>query len=414
MSSRSRAGLPVMVVLVLIAASLSCTLKFDSNEPTPTPTITLTPTISSVPTFTQEPSTESTGEDAAATPQTTPGDDCTYDADFVTDVSIPDGTEIGPGEAFNKTWRLKNTGCLDWPAGTKLVFSQGDQMGGPSSVDVPATAINGQQDITVGLIGPSVAGIYRGYWQLKAPNGILFGPRVYVEIEVPAVGLPIASGPDLVIRDISTSTSLLWAGTAFTMNITVKNRGDTDAPASQVGCLMEGMGAGSTVAVPAIPAGGTAVVQCGYTLVKGEYTFQAIADTTAVIAESDEGNNSRLYDLTVGEISLIFPSTIYFTFGPDLVITGVTFLSNNSRMQVFIKNQGNAPSPATVVFCSAEDPGGSGDGGTAGVPAIAAGATHVMDCLSLPSGMIVAHYFAHIDPNDTVSETNEDNNTYED
>lgn len=32
-------------------------------------------------------------------------------ADFVQDVSIPDGTRMLPGQAFTKTWRLRNVGA---------------------------------------------------------------------------------------------------------------------------------------------------------------------------------------------------------------------------------------------------------------------------------------------------------------
>lgn len=423
MTRSKRASLLALFTgLLLISASLACSLPLASNQPTPT--VTLEPTDQ--PTLTLEPSPDQAGTPTVAQ---TPGqgtadpNECAYDASFVSDVTIPDGTTIGPGDAFNKTWRLKNTGCQTWATGTKLFFVQGDQMGGPASVDVPLTAVNGQQDVTVGLVGPMVGGVYRGYWQLKAPDGILFGPKVYVEILVPDVGLPPStSGPDLVIQDINPSATLLWASTAFDMNITVKNQGDQNAAASQVGCMMSGTGAGKTVNVPAIAAGGNAVVKCSYTLLAGSYTFQAIADTTAIINEADEGNNSRQYDLTVitfQPITLIpmtlmpLPVTLVPLLRPDLTITNVAFLNNQSIMQITIKNQGTGNAAATKVFCSAENPQGQGDGNTANVPAISAGATHVMNCLNLPSGTIVAAYFVEIDPNDTVLESNETNNIWQ-
>ena len=37
-----------------------------------------------------------------------------YWAQFVADVTIPDGTNFAPGTAFKKTWRLKNIGTNAW------------------------------------------------------------------------------------------------------------------------------------------------------------------------------------------------------------------------------------------------------------------------------------------------------------
>ena len=35
-------------------------------------------------------------------------------AQFVADVTVPDGTTYAPGAAFTKTWRLKNIGTCTW------------------------------------------------------------------------------------------------------------------------------------------------------------------------------------------------------------------------------------------------------------------------------------------------------------
>lgn len=56
---------------------------------------------------------------------------------FVSDVTIPDGTMMSPGQSFTKTWQIKNSGSTIW-SGYSLAFDRGTQMGGPSSVPVPA------------------------------------------------------------------------------------------------------------------------------------------------------------------------------------------------------------------------------------------------------------------------------------
>src|SRR5512135_3467629 len=46
-------------------------------------------------------------------------------AQFIADVTVPDGTRFSPGAAFTKTWRLKNVGTCTWSTSYTLVFSSG-------------------------------------------------------------------------------------------------------------------------------------------------------------------------------------------------------------------------------------------------------------------------------------------------
>jgi hypothetical protein len=131
----------------------------NATEPGPAiPTVTPFP-VTAVPTISTVPPT--TGCDRAH---------------FVSDVTVPDGTVFAPGQTFTKTWRLKNTGKCTWTTGYSLVFSAGDQMGGPSPISLPsAVAPNQTIDLSVNLTAPNDAGSYRGYWLLKNPSGGVFG-----------------------------------------------------------------------------------------------------------------------------------------------------------------------------------------------------------------------------------------------
>jgi len=62
-------------------------------------------------------------------------------AAFVADVTVPDYTHYEKGEAFVKTWRLKNMGTVDWPEDTTLIFANGEQMGGTSPTTVGAVKL---------------------------------------------------------------------------------------------------------------------------------------------------------------------------------------------------------------------------------------------------------------------------------
>lgn len=97
-------------------------------------------------------------------------------ATFISDVTVPDGTSFAPGQAFTKTWRLKNTGRCTWGTDYALVFSTGDQMGGPTVMNLPnPVAPNQTIDLSVNLTAPSSPGNYRGQWFLRNASGGLFG-----------------------------------------------------------------------------------------------------------------------------------------------------------------------------------------------------------------------------------------------
>ncbi len=52
-----------------------------------------------------------------------------YHATLVSDVTIPNGTELKPGETFTKTWEIKNSGTCDWNSNFKITFVGGNLFG---------------------------------------------------------------------------------------------------------------------------------------------------------------------------------------------------------------------------------------------------------------------------------------------
>lgn len=147
---------------------------------------TARPGRSHEPTVIPAPEPTPTGKaEATATPEITPvSSACPPNATYVADVTVPDGTQFSPGESFDKTWRLRSSGCAPWPVGTRWVFVSGDRMDGPDGVDVLETPLGGTIDVTVQLVAPADPGTYRGYWQMQAPDGARFGDRAYVMIVV--------------------------------------------------------------------------------------------------------------------------------------------------------------------------------------------------------------------------------------
>ncbi len=97
-------------------------------------------------------------------------------AEFVKDVSVPDGSEFASGQKFTKTWRLKNAGTCTWTKDYALVFVDGAGMSAPSSVALKGDVRPGETvDISVDLVAPSKAGGHKGNWMLRDASGRMFG-----------------------------------------------------------------------------------------------------------------------------------------------------------------------------------------------------------------------------------------------
>jgi hypothetical protein len=149
-----------------------------NQNTTPTNPIILPSDTPGIPTETPTPApTDTSAQLPSVTPTSSELPTPCYRAFFVKDVTIPDYYDkLAPGEAFVKTWRLKNTGTCSWPADTQAVFLSGSQMGASSSVSIgAAVAVGEERDVSVNMVAPSASGTYTGYWMLKIPNGGRFG-----------------------------------------------------------------------------------------------------------------------------------------------------------------------------------------------------------------------------------------------
>lgn len=195
----------------LLSATPAASATFTPGAP---PTLTFTP----LPTNTSTPA-------ATATP-TCP------QAQFVTDVTIPDGSVMTPGQAFTKKWRIRNTGQCAWN-GYTLVFDSGDAMGGPASKPIGAVNPGQEVDLEVNLTAPASAGNYRGYWRIVSNTNVLVpmlngyqGRAFYVDIKVQAP--PTAtntSAPPFAVTSVNFSTVGGCNGFTATANITVNGPG---------------------------------------------------------------------------------------------------------------------------------------------------------------------------------------------
>jgi hypothetical protein len=147
-------------------------------QPSPTGTLTI-PTSSPIAfqTFTVVPPVQPSAKcDAAA---------------FITDVTYPDGSNVGMGVPFTKIWRIKNVGTCTWTPSYALVYVNGEKFGAQNFVPMPGNVGPGQSiDLPVQMTAPNQNGRFKGYWRLRNASGVLFGvgssgeESVYLDVNV--------------------------------------------------------------------------------------------------------------------------------------------------------------------------------------------------------------------------------------
>ena len=189
----------VLMVACLPVAMLTSPL-FRPAQPTPdsfaTIQVIVTQTVNAMtqnaptPTVTPIPATSTPVPTNTPLPTATAVSYCDW-VSFIKDVTIPDGTRFATGEAFTKTWRLKNRGTCTWTPDYMLVFTSGESMGSTTAIRLPGYVAPGQTvDVSVTLTAPAKRGNYIGYWMLRNPSGLIFGygdsanRAFYVDIRV--------------------------------------------------------------------------------------------------------------------------------------------------------------------------------------------------------------------------------------
>jgi transcriptional regulator with XRE-family HTH domain len=106
-----------------------------------------------------------------------PGDASTFVGD-----TIPHGTRMAPGQVFEKTWRVRNSGTVAWEG--RQLERQGP-LTGPGLitslryVDVPDTAPGELAEITAPLKAPTYDCTSIAYWKLVDAAGRLCFPDSY-------------------------------------------------------------------------------------------------------------------------------------------------------------------------------------------------------------------------------------------
>ncbi len=107
------------------------------------------------------------------------------DAVFVSDVTVPDGSVMTPGQEFLKTWKVRNTGDCTWGAGYTIVYGgYNDKMSGVPAALSTTVIPNQEVDVSVQFKAPTKAGEYLSAWRMANPSGYAFGQFFFIKIVV--------------------------------------------------------------------------------------------------------------------------------------------------------------------------------------------------------------------------------------
>lgn len=165
-------------------AWLLCLLVACRGQATPTIFVPVeqfnSPITTSTPT-----STENTIQPGIVNPPPpSPTPVCVSNLLFIEDITIPDGTQVDPGEILDKRWLIENNGTCNWDQQFSLRLIAGPGMGtNPDKALFPARS-GSRAEIQILFTAPQEPGIYRSAWQAADPQGNLFGDPIFIEINV--------------------------------------------------------------------------------------------------------------------------------------------------------------------------------------------------------------------------------------
>jgi hypothetical protein len=174
-----------VTVLVALAALVAC-------APKATPTLFVAPTANQLP---RTPVPASAGG-APKTPSAPPSiivpsvvaptatPPCTDNLTYIQDLTIPDGSNIAPGQSLDKRWQVTNSGTCNWDARYGLKLITGDAMGVAVLQPLYPARAGTKATLRILFTAPQSAGLYQCQWQAVGPDGQPFGDAFYMEIAV--------------------------------------------------------------------------------------------------------------------------------------------------------------------------------------------------------------------------------------
>lgn len=177
----------VPLIVLLAAACGSATPAPRTAAPPPaspvgasTPNVLVIPlTRTPEPGFTLMPATPFT----APTPTPTPVP-CANDAAFLSDLTVPDFSQLLSGTAIDKRWSVRNSGTCDWGPDYRVTYVEGNSMGASGEHGLYPAKAGSEAVVQISMTAPTAPGDYAGKWQLRDADGKAFGPVLFIKITV--------------------------------------------------------------------------------------------------------------------------------------------------------------------------------------------------------------------------------------
>jgi len=121
---------------------------------------------------------------SAPTPLPTRQANCLNQLEFLDDLTIPDGTEVLPGEKIIKRWLIENTGSCNWNSFYSMQLISGLALGAEKMQGLYPARQSTKAILEITFSAPDNPGRYNSWWQAYASDGDRFGDPFYVEISV--------------------------------------------------------------------------------------------------------------------------------------------------------------------------------------------------------------------------------------
>ena len=160
---------------------------------------------------------------------------CINSAEFIDDVTVPDGTVMSPGEHFRKVWRLRNTGTCVWDRSYRVVSAGDFHMGGSQFTYLEKKIKPGETaDIAMNLTAPVVYGNFESEYLLEDGEGNRFGiTGARTKKEMPFwLKLTVNDPSDCSI--VRVSPYAVWMFSDFDAVFRIKNNSEEEWKAGEI------------------------------------------------------------------------------------------------------------------------------------------------------------------------------------
>ena len=103
---------------------------------------------------------------------------------FVSDITIPDGSEIEANATLDKRWEVNNSGNCNWDERYRLRLMSGEGLNVAEEQMLYPARSGTQAVLRIVFQAPETPGNYRSAWQAYNPDGQAFGDPIFIDFIV--------------------------------------------------------------------------------------------------------------------------------------------------------------------------------------------------------------------------------------